>query len=153
MPFAAAYLSAPLGAKSVTPPPLQHTPEHLSFCAAGIARRNTFYQTIYSALTASLNSASGAASALRGEPSCLWALHSPAGCFRKRRRRFPGVQAIFTHVCPSCCLSPSLLWASWHPACCIWLDVAAVWFAGAMFWKWDYVPVNDNTDDLMVVSD
>lgn len=22
-----------------------------------------------------------------------------------------------------------------------------------MFWKWDYVPVNANTDDLMVVSD
>eukprot|EP00891_Asterochloris_glomerata_P004449 jgi/Astpho2/4449/Aster-00059 len=56
---------------------------------AGIARRNTFYQTIYNALTASVNSASGAASALRG----------------------------------------------------------------AMFWKWDYVPVNANTDDLMVALD
>ena len=51
-----------------TTSPAAYLFEHLSSCAAGLARRNTFYQTIYSALTASLSSPSGAASALRGEP-------------------------------------------------------------------------------------
>ena len=65
--------------------PASHLPcstpyKHLLSSAAGIARRNTFYQTIYNALTASVNSASGAASALRGEPLLSWALPSTAGC-------------------------------------------------------------------------
>ena len=104
VPFAAAHLLAPLGAdlsrcQVATQRSLQHTSEYPSFCAAGLARRNTFYQTIYSALTASVNSPSGAASALRGEPLIVWALPSPAGSFRYCRRRIPGVQAVCTHVC------------------------------------------------------